>query len=180
MSVNIRDASPDDAPEVARIYNFHVAAGGATFDVVPWSNLAVRRHLDHSTAVQPQEASRICDGWFVAATPAKLVGWASARRFSERFGYRHACETAIYLDEEAIGTGVADRLQQRIDLHCRERGIHHAVAKIIADNARSVRFHHKHGFTTVGVQEEIGRLNGRWIDVVILQKKFEIQLDESP
>ena len=112
------------------------------------------------------------DIYFVAALGERIIGWASARRFSDRHGYRHSCETAIYLDTPAIGRGVADRLQQQIESHCRQNGIHHAMAKIIADNQRSIDFHIRHGYELVGIQKEIGNVDGEWSDVAILQRIF--------
>ncbi len=165
----IRAADVEDAAGIAAIYNHHIDQGGRTFDVIHWSAEAVVQLLAQSPP----------DGWYVAASETGLLGWASARRFSERHGYRHACETAIYLADQAVGTGVADQLQGCVERHCREHQLHHAVAKIIADNQRSLRFHERHGYERVGVQREIGRLNDRWVDLVILQRLFDLEKKES-
>ncbi len=61
--------------------------------------------------------------------------------------------------------------------HCRDCGIHHAVAKVIADNSRSMAFHQRFGYELVGIQKAIGHMNGKWTDVAILQKIFA---DERP
>ncbi len=160
--VIIRPAGPQDAAEITRIYNHHMDVGGATFDVEHWQ-------VDQTAARFPQHKP---DGWFVATDGRGHLGWASVRRYSARFGYRHTCESAIYLDPIALGSGVGNALQERIEEHCRQCQIHHAVAKIIADNARSIAFHRRHGYEMVGVQREIGRMNDQWIDVAILQKIF--------
>ena len=44
------------------------------------------------------------------------------------------------------------------------------MAKILAVNETSIRFHRRFGFEIVGQQRAIGYLNGRWYDVVILQR----------
>ena len=168
-SSRVRPAVAEDASGIAAIYNHHIDRGGATFDNLHWSAEAVERLIN-----RPQP-----DGWFVAATETGLLGWASARRFSERHGFRYACETAIYLAAEALGTGIADRLQSRISQHCRDHRLHHAVAKIIADNHRSLRFHERHGYEQVGIQREVGRLDGRWVDLVILQRLFDTPAHED-
>ena len=112
------------------------------------------------------------DGWYVAENEAGMLGWASVRRFSDRFGYRFTCESAIYLDPSAFGSGVADRLQESIEDHCRRCQIHHAVARIVTDNERSVAFHRRHGYRIVGVQKEVGRIDDRWVDVTIMERIF--------
>jgi phosphinothricin acetyltransferase len=161
-TINIRTATIDDAAEIARIYNFYIRAGGITFDIEDYPAARITRLLNRGGS----------DAWFVAGDPGALLGWASARQFSERHGYRHSCETAIYLDDQAVGSGVGDLLQQRVEQHCRNSGIRHAMAKIVADNQRSLDFHYRHGYELVGTQNQIGRVDGRWVDVVILQRIF--------
>ena len=94
----VRRATKHDAGDVARIYNLHVDAGGVTFDIDPWGPV--------DTAVRLSQNDP--DGWYVAEDHRGITGWASVRRFSDRFGYRFSCESAIYLDPVVYGQGVAD------------------------------------------------------------------------
>lgn len=160
--IEIRSGTVDDATEIARIYNFYIRGGGVTFDFEEYSTERVAKLIARGHG----------DAWFVAAKGNALAGWASARQFSERPGYRLSCETAIYLDDASIGSGLADLLQQRIDQHCRDAGIHHAMAKIVGGNKRSLAFHRRYDYQLVGTQKEIGRVDGQWVDVVILQRIF--------
>lgn len=160
--VSVRAATDRDAEAIVQIYNHYVRVGGATFDTLPWTATFVVELIDHPKP----------DGWFVAIKNDGVVGWASVRRFSNRFGYRFSCETAIYLEPSAMGQGVGDLLQQRVEAHCRNCEIHHAMAKIIADNQRSIAFHRRYGYEMVGIQKEIGHMDGQWLDVAILQKIF--------
>lgn len=161
--VIVRAATVDDADGIVRIYNSHMETGGATFDTVRWTTQKT------ITLLRQREK----DGWFVAIDGTDVVGWASARQYSARFGYRFTCETAIYLAAAVIGSGIADLLQRRIETYCVDNDIHHAVARIIADNARSIAFHRRYGYEMVGIQREIGRMDDRWVDVAILQKIFD-------
>ena len=158
----IREATIADAASVAESYNHYVMVGGSTFDRDPWSPSDAAAYIES----EPPEA------WFVADTSSAIVGWASIRQYSVRDGYRLSYETAIYLSPASLGTGVADALQHCVDNYFCQRGLHHAVAKIIADNQRSIAFHIRHGYELVGVQKEIGRMDERWIDVAILQKIY--------
>jgi phosphinothricin acetyltransferase len=157
----VRPAMPSDADSIARIYNHHVDTGGATFDNAHWSEARVRTLV---SATAPES-------WFVAdAGEGGIIGWTSAQWYSMRHGYRFTLETAIYLDPASIGRGVADSLQRRLEQACEEHGIHHLVAKITADNRRSMTFHDRHGYELVGIQKEVGHMEGTWKDVAILQK----------
>ncbi len=157
---NVRLATPTDAAAIVRIYNLHVDLGGSTFDAAHWSEQQVRGLL----------VSSVPEAWLVAERDGSLAGWASARWYSLRHGYRWTMETAIYLEPSSIGKGIADSLQLRLEQHCCDHHIHHLVAKIIADNQRSLAFHYRHGYELVGIQKEIGHMEGSWKDVAILQK----------
>jgi len=51
----------------------------------------------------------------------------------------------------------------------RTHGFHSIVARVSATQQASVALHKACGFDFVGVEREIGRKFGRWIDVAILQ-----------
>jgi L-amino acid N-acyltransferase YncA len=98
-----------------------------------------------------------------------LQGWGVVKRYSERIGYRVACETSIYLHREHTGRGYGTALQRALMSKVRELDYHHIVAKIWASNTGSIRFHEKFGYEVVGIQKEVGYLDGKWRDVAILQ-----------
>ena len=160
----VRPAEPRDAESIASIYNAYVDVGGATFDATHWSTEFTMKQIE---APQP-------DAWFVATDnqDESVHGWSSVHRFSNRHGFRFSLESAIYIRPESRGIGIADALQQCLDQHCITTGIHHLVAKIIADNGRSIAFHQRHGFQTVGIQREVGNMVGDWIDLAIMQKIY--------
>lgn len=160
--VILRRAKDEDAAGISRIYNYHVDSGDSTFDNVHWTaELTLQLMRQHRA-----------DGWFVAIRDSDTLGWAAARQYSNRFGYRFTCETSIYLEPSAMGKGIADALQHRVESHCYENGIRHAVARVAAHNVHSIAFHKRNGYELVGVQREVGRMNHRWVDVVIMQKIF--------
>lgn len=162
LDVVVRAAIESDALDVTRIYNQHIDSGESTFDKVHWTAERMQRLLGAS----PPE------GWYVAIEHSQLIGWANLRQYSLRPGYRFTCETGIYLDQSAIGRGIGDMLQKRVEDHCRTHGIHHAVARIATNNRPSMAFHLRHGYELVGIQKEIGHMRGEWVDVAILQRLF--------
>lgn len=103
-------------------------------------------------------------------------GWGTVKRYSDRPGYRVACETSIYFSRSCTGRGYGGRLQKELIERARCFGYHHIVTKIWTSNLGSLRFHERFGFKTVGVQKEIGYLGGAWRDVTILQ----LILDDVP
>jgi len=156
----IRPAQPEDYTTIAAIYNEAIAKGGITMDGQPYSpsdiQTIVEKMSDRETLL-------------VAETPQKIVGWGIIKRYSDRLGYQVCCETSIYLTCAETGKGYGTVLQKRLMQMVAEYGYHHIVAKILATNRGSVQFHQRFGFEVVGVQKEIGYVNGTWHDVVIMQ-----------
>ncbi|MEM6655787.1 MAG: N-acetyltransferase family protein [Planctomycetota bacterium] len=162
-AATVRDATIADAQAIADIYAESVAAGDSTMDRVPWTTQQVVDKLQAQT-------DRLAT--LVLEAAGRVVGWAMIKQYSERLGYRTCCETSIYLRRSETGRGFGRRLVAAQLERCQRLGYHHIVARIFAENTGSVRFHEQHGFELVGVQKEIGSVDGRWIDVAILQKVF--------
>ncbi|MEO0767949.1 MAG: N-acetyltransferase family protein, partial [Cyanobacteria bacterium J06649_4] len=131
-----------------------------TMDTVPYSAVNVQ------AIAQKMSDKEI---YLVGELSGKVVGWGVIKRYSDRAGYAVCCETSIYFTEKETGKGYGKMLQTALMQRVRAFGYHHVVAKILAANASSIRFHERFGFETVGVQKEIGFLNGQWHDVVIMQ-----------
>ena len=52
----------------------------------------------------------------------------------------------------------------------RTHGFHSVVARVGAAQEASMALHQACGFDLVGIEREIGRKFGRWLDVAILQR----------
>ena len=44
------------------------------------------------------------------------------------------------------------------------------IARIVGENVPSIELHQRCGFVLVGVEREVGRKHGKWLDVVELQR----------
>ena len=99
----------------------------------------------------------------------QIQGWGVVKKYSDRVGYRVACETSIYFRRQATGQGFGRALQKALMDKVREFRYHHIVAKIWTTNTGSIRFHESFGYELVGVQKQVGYLGGRWRDISILQ-----------
>ena len=49
-------------------------------------------------------------------------------------------------------------------------GFHAVMARIVDGHEASIVLHQKCGFDMVGVEREVGRKFGRWLDVVVMQR----------
>ncbi len=156
----IRFARAADFGAIAAIYNEAIACGSITMDGRPQTAADVAAMANKMT---PRECL------LVGEANGRVVGWGIVKRYSDRLGYQVCCETSIYLTFAETGKGYGSALQTAVMQRVRTFGYHHVVAKILAANAGSIRFHQRFGFELVGIQKEIGYINGTWHDVAILQ-----------
>lgn len=168
---HVRAFKEADAVAVAAIMNESIEARDSTMRMERLSRASV---LAEVAAYSAQECM------LVVEDDGQVAGWGRIRRYSEREGYRYAAETSVFLRRDAVGRGLGSLLQQALLRRAAEDGYHHLVAKIFADNERSIRMHLKLGYEMVGVQREIGYVDGVWKDVAILQYVFDRADSDGP
>ncbi|MFQ5630894.1 MAG: GNAT family N-acetyltransferase [bacterium] len=86
--VKIRDCTIDDAAMIAEIYNESILAGNATMDDEPKSVAKIRKWIED---FNDRETILILEN------SEEIIGWGIIKRYSDRRGYRYACETAVYI-----------------------------------------------------------------------------------
>jgi phosphinothricin acetyltransferase len=106
----------------------------------------------------------------VADEGGVVVGFASLSPYRPRPGYSTAVEDSIYVAGAQRGKGVGRTLLSEAVVLARTHGFHSVVARVGGDQTASVALHKACGFELVGIEREIGRKFGRWIDVAILQR----------
>jgi L-amino acid N-acyltransferase YncA len=163
LSFHLRDAAPDDMPEIALIYAHYVQTTCFTFEEVPPSAaemLARLRRLQGSNLP-----------WRVACgTRGAVLGYAYASPFRPRSAYRYTIENSVYVAPSETNRGVGMALMRDLIRECIALGYRQMLA-VIGDsgNEGSLRLHTRLGFRTIGHQIAVGLKFGRWVDVVQMQ-----------
>jgi phosphinothricin acetyltransferase len=154
----IRLLSESDWPAVATIYAEGIASRDATFEtsVPTW---------------EAWDASHLAAQRLVAVEGGRVVGWAALGRVSDRCCYAGVVEDSVYVTAEARGRGVGRALLERLVADAEAAGLWTIQAGIFPQNAASVALHQRCGFRVVGVRERIGALEGRWRDVLLLERR---------
>ena len=80
-------------------------------------------------------------------------------------------EDSIYVAPEAQGQGVGRALLAAVVASAEQAGIWTVQTGAFPENQASIRLHEACGFRVVGVRERLGRLHGRWRDVVLLERR---------
>ncbi|MEM8707675.1 MAG: N-acetyltransferase family protein [Actinomycetota bacterium] len=158
--MDIRHATVDDAEALREIYNHEVENSTATFDLVP-------RTLDEQRAWLREREGAL--GVLVAEIDGRVMGFASLSPYRNRPAYNTTVENSVYVHADARGLGVGKRLLTEIIEMAKARGFHTVLAHISDAEGASVALHQACGFKVVGVQKEVGRKFGTWLDVTVMQ-----------
>ncbi|MGH2476916.1 MAG: GNAT family N-acetyltransferase [Candidatus Limnocylindrales bacterium] len=162
-NVVVRPAIAADAEPIMNIYNREVTETTSTFDLVA-------RSLDDQRAWLAARS-----GAFSAIVAVdgddgdRVVGFASLSPYKERAAYRTTVEDSVYVHRDHTGRGVGRLLLGRLVDVARESGFHTVIARIEARGAASRALHAACGFELVGVERQVGRKFGRWLDVAVMQ-----------
>ena len=159
--IALRLATPADAEAVRTIYNHEVTVTTATFDLVPRSLEAQRRWL--------AERSGAFSAIVAVDGEGRVVGFGSLSPYKERAAYRTSVEDSVYVARDCHGQGVGRAILTELLRVALDSGFHTVFARITATSAASRALHQRCGFTLVGVEREVGRKFGKWLDVAVMQ-----------
>ena len=161
LPVDIRRANLADAEAIRQIYNIEVTGSTATLDLVPRTPEEQASWMVAHSGVYPV---------IVADEGGQVVGFASLSPYRPRPGYATAVEDSIYVAAQHRGKGVGRQLLSEAVVMARTHGFHSIVARVSATQQASVALHEACGFDLIGIEREIGRKFGRWVDVALLQR----------
>lgn len=156
--VSLRPMAPDDWPAVGAVYAEGIATGDATFET-------------EAPGWEAWDAGHLPDCRIVAERGGEVVGWAALSPVSGRCVYAGVAETSVYVSSAARGAGVGRALLEALVAESEARGLWTLQAGIFPENRASVALHERCGFRVVGRRERLGRLAGRWRDVLLLERR---------
>ena len=160
--MKIRRADIGDAEAIRAIYNQAVTETTVTFDLVP-------RTLDEQVQWIEQRQGALAA--IVAEDDhGEILGFASLSRYRDRPAYATSVENSIYVALNAQRQGVGSALMEALIRVASDHGYHAIMARIAGAQEASIALHAKHGFQLVGVEREVGRKFGRWLDVALMQR----------
>lgn len=159
--ITIRKFEKEDYPAVKDIYQQGIDTGHATFQekAKDWEE------WDKSVL----QACRL-----VAVNGKTVVGWAALSSVSDRCVYGGVAEVAVYVAFNDRGKGVGLQLLSALFLESEKNNIWTLQAGIFPENTASVELHKKNGFRIVGTREKLGKMNGVWRDVFLLERRSTI------
>jgi L-amino acid N-acyltransferase YncA len=154
----LRDMLYSDSETVLEIYRMGLETRNATFETtVPSWQEWDSKHLIHSR--------------FVSELDGKVVGWAALTPFSSREVYRGVAEVSIYVADGFRGKKIGSNLMTQIIISSELNGIWTLVSSVFPENEATLRLHEKFGFRIIGKRERIAKLDGKWRDTILLERR---------
>ena len=162
MSTVIRPAEQRDVARILEIINYEITHSNST-------------HFHEKRTYSEQLSwfqEKQVEGFpvLVAEHEGEMVGYGTYRLFSAWDLYQHSIEHTIYLAKDSRGMGIGKLILQNLMNHAQEDDHHVMIAGIDPSNERAIRLHEQFGFELVGKFKEVGYKQGKWMDLVFMQK----------
>jgi L-amino acid N-acyltransferase len=161
---HVRLATIEDAEAIRAIYNRDVTGSTVTFDLVPRSLEAQQAWIEAHSGAHP--AIVVVD----ADAEATVIGFGSLSPYRSRPAYSTTVEDSVYVHPDHQGRGIGKLLLDELVRLATLHGFHSMMARIVGGHEASIRLHASCGFALVGVEREVGRKFGRWLDVALMQR----------
>jgi L-amino acid N-acyltransferase YncA len=162
--MRLRGAKPEDAADIARIYNQGIADGSATFETRARTEADIR-------------------GWFDGTHPAvvvlegdRAVAFAATFAYRPRACYAGIAEVSVYVDRDFRKRGAGRLALLGLIDAAEPAGLWKLVSRIFPENVASRRLVASLGFREVGIYLKHGRLKGEWRDVIIVERLIPANL----
>jgi L-amino acid N-acyltransferase YncA len=148
-------------PAVRNIYLQGIATKQATFQT-------------DSPSWEDWDQSHVDNLRYVAVLNGQIVGWAALSPVSSRCVYAGVCEVSIYVQEGNRGKGVGATLLQSLITNSERNNIWTLQSGIFPENISSIALHEKFGFRKIGLREKVGKMDGIWRDVLLMERRSKL------
>ena len=150
-----------DWEAVKQIYLEGIATKNATFEI-------------NAPEWEAWDKAHRKDCRMVAKINGVVVGWAALSQVSARKVYEGVTESSIYISTNYHNKGIGDKLMTELVKESEKNNIWTMQAGIFPENIASIRLHEKHGFRILGVKEKVGKMDNRWRDVVLMERRSRV------
>ncbi|MDA8297945.1 MAG: GNAT family N-acetyltransferase [Actinomycetota bacterium] len=158
--MDVRLGKPDDAEALRQIYNGEVVSSLVTFDLVPRTPEDQHAWMAAHGGAYPVVVGEI---------EGRVIGFASLSPYRPRPAYATTVEDSVYVAADVRGQGVGKALLSEVVRLAGAHGFHSVIGRIVGDHTASIALHRSCGFELVGIEREVGRKFGRWLDVAVMQ-----------
>ena len=159
--IEAREARESDAADIARIWNEGIEDRVATFETEP-------RTPERIATWMRVKASRFPT--VVVEDAGRVIAWAAASDYRPRDCYAGIGEFSVYVDRASRGRGAGRVAMDALIAASERAGLWKLVSRVFPDNTASLALLARVGFREVGTYRRHAQLDGRWRDVVIVER----------
>ncbi|MGM9988660.1 MAG: GNAT family N-acetyltransferase [Bacillaceae bacterium] len=149
---------PEDWKKVREIYLEGVSTGNATFQ-------------KEAPSWEEWDNSHIQKCRMVARSKENVCGWAALSSISSTCAFLGVAEVSVYISKNEKGKGIGGKILKSLIEESERNRFWTLQAQIFPENIASIKLHKKLGFREVGRRERIGKLDGVWRDVILLERR---------
>ena len=153
-----RTATPADAEAIARIYNEGIEDRVATFETRPRGADDIRGWFDGRHPI------------VIAEDGGQVLAFAATSTYRPRDCYAGIAEFSVYVARNARGRGAGRAAMEALIAEAERAGFWKLVSRVFPQNTASLRLLKSVGFREVGRYEKHGKLDGVWLDAVIVER----------
>jgi L-amino acid N-acyltransferase YncA len=167
-SWRLRRLTTEDTPSIRAIFNHYVKTSFAAYPQRSLSEDDVRCMVDRCGNL-PAYVARTLGG--------EVAGFAFMRPYSPHDTFSATALVTYFVAPGHVRQGLGTVLLEALEKGARAHGVQHLLAHVSSENAASLRFHEKQGFTRCGTFHQIGCKNSVPFDVVWFEKTLEPSRD---
>jgi phosphinothricin acetyltransferase len=162
--LTIREATSDDAEAIRLIYNHEVENETSTMDLVS-------RTLETQREWIAARSGAFCAVVAVDSS-GTVLGFGALSEYKDRSGYRSTVENSVYVRRDVARRGIGKQILLHLLETATVSGFHSVIARIEAQSLASRGLHSSCGFELVGIEKQVARKFGKWLDVAVMQKSL--------
>jgi phosphinothricin acetyltransferase len=153
----IRDIEERDFDTIVDIYNHYIRDTNISFEEIEIDTKEISTRIDRVRSAGLW--------WLVFVECDRVLGYAYATPWNDRSAYRYSVEVSVYLDHQATGQGIGNKLYGELFHRLRGKSIHAVIGGIALPNPGSIKLHEKFGMQQVAHYKQVGYKFGQWVDV---------------
>ncbi len=164
--LTLRPARREDAAAICEIYNQGIEDRVATFETEPRVVADIEAWFGRAYAIVA-----------VVDPDGAVAGYAVAHPYADRCCYRGIGEFSVYVRRSHRGQGVGAIAMAGLIDAARAAGLWKLLSRVFPQNRASLALMARMGFKAIGVHEKHGKLDGVWMDTVIVERLIPENLD---
>lgn len=149
-----------DADDILAIINYYIANSTSYFSETPLQTSSISDLLNAKSAL-PR---------YVVLSGKELIGFGYAYNFRPESTFSQTVKLTYWLKDGFTRKGIGSQLYNMLENELRKLNISNILVNISSENMASLNFHRALGYKECGNFKKIGFKNGRYFDLIWLQK----------